>query len=97
MLPVPDFRLGRCHRPRSRMLELLLWVGVGGLVGSLVGIYRYSDGSKARPKFGAIGHISSCVAIGALASSLLFAATVSTPGLARSEADRGARRGLNRT
>ena len=54
------------------MLEFLLWVGVGAFIGSLVGMYRYSDFSKARPKFGAIGHMSSCVVIGAFAGSLLF-------------------------
>ncbi len=54
------------------MLELLLWMGVGALVGSLVGTIRCSDITRALPKFGHAAHISICVIVGALAGSLLF-------------------------
>lgn len=60
------------------MLEIALWIGVGALVGSLVGMYRCSDVSRALPKLGEGAHISICVVIGAFAGSLLFL------GLARS-------------
>jgi hypothetical protein len=54
------------------MFELVLWIGLGAIAGSLVGTYRCSDISRAIPKFGHTAHMSICVVVGALAGSLLF-------------------------
>jgi hypothetical protein len=54
------------------MLELLLWILGGALVGSLVGVYRCADISRALPRFGHAGHIGICVVVGAVAGALLF-------------------------
>ena len=49
-----------------------MWVAVGALVGSLIGVYRCSDISKALPRFGTAMHLVICGVVGALAGSLLF-------------------------
>ena len=56
------------------MVELLLWGGVGALVGSLVGYYRCSDINRLMPKLGHAAHVGICGVVGALACSLVFLA-----------------------
>jgi hypothetical protein len=54
------------------MLELLLWTLGGAVIGSLVGVYRCADISRALPRLGHAAHISICVVVGAISGSLLF-------------------------
>ena len=54
------------------MLLFVLWIGVGALAGSLVGIYRCSDATKGLPKVEHTLHVGFCASVGALAGFLLF-------------------------
>jgi hypothetical protein len=54
------------------MLDLVLWIGVGALAGSLLGTYHCSDMSLASPKESHALHIGVCAVVGAIAGALQF-------------------------
>ena len=54
------------------MSDLLLWVAVGGVAGSVLGTYRCADINKASPKHGHVVHIGICAAAGAIGGAVLF-------------------------
>jgi len=58
--------------PCTHMVELFVWVAVGAVAGTWIGVYRCSDVSKAPLRFGNVAHLFACGAVGALAGSLLF-------------------------
>jgi hypothetical protein len=54
------------------MSQLLLWIGLGAICGSFVGIYRCTDMNRASPSHAHVVHIGICAAAGAIGGSLLF-------------------------
>jgi hypothetical protein len=54
------------------MLLFALWIGLGALVGSLIGVYRCSGIVRNLPRAGHTLHIGFCAGVGALAGFLVF-------------------------
>ncbi len=54
------------------MLDLLLWIAVGAIAGSVLGAYRCADMNRASPKHSHVVHIGICAAAGAIGGSILF-------------------------
>jgi hypothetical protein len=54
------------------MLLFALWIGLGAVVGSLVGIYRCNDIAKNLPQANHTLHIGFCAGIGAIGGFLVF-------------------------
>ena len=55
------------------MALFAVWVGLGALVGSLVGIHRCSDVRRNLPTADHALHVGFCAGVGGLAGFLLFA------------------------
>jgi hypothetical protein len=56
------------------MFPFAVWIALGALVGSLVGIYRCSPVSQTLPSSGHSLHVGFCAGLGAIAGFLVFAA-----------------------
>jgi hypothetical protein len=54
------------------MVEVLLWIAVGAIAGSVLGAYQCADMNKASPKHGHVVHIGICAAAGAIGGAVLF-------------------------
>lgn len=54
------------------MLLFVLWMAVGAIAGSLIGVYHCSNLGQALPRFSNPTYVSFCGGVGALAGFLMF-------------------------
>jgi hypothetical protein len=54
------------------MLELALWIGLGALVGTLLGVYHHSGTNRASPEESGPVHVGVFAVVGATAGGLQF-------------------------